>query len=267
MDPRDALVAVLARVPLRVADPLAWGIAWLWWWILPIRRRDAVDALRASLPDVAPRPVLTRMMHDLALGYVELLQFDRLTITVEGAEHLPPGALVLGGHGGSWDVALLAWADTFPLAIFLRTPSDRWTRQFLAEHRARHDLVALETGATMDDAYAALEGGRAVFFVQDQRHAKGIPSPFFGRPARTSAGIAAAFAKTGRPIWAAWQHRVGVGRHHLCIAPLEIPPHLSPHKSDRTADIQALTDATNAWYEARIREYPHGWLWLHRRWR
>ncbi len=263
MDPRDALVAVLARVPLGVADKIAWRIAWLWWWVLPIRRRDAVDALRAALPEVAPRPVLTRMMHDLALGYIELLQFDRLTITVEGAGAVPPGALVLGGHGGSWDVALLAWADALPLAIFLRTPSDPWTRRFLAGHRARHDLVALETGATMDDAHAAIAAGRAVFFVQDQRHAKGIASPFFGRPARTSTGLASAFLKTGRPVFAAWQRREGVGRHTLCIEPLEIPP----LESDRATDIRAITDAANAWYEARIREYPHGWLWLHRRWK
>lgn len=263
IDPRDALVAVLARVPLRVASGVCWLVAWLWWWVLPIRRRDAVEAIRASLPEVAPRPVLTRMMHDLALGYVELLQFERLTITVEGAEHIPPGTLLLGGHGGSWDVALLAWADAFPLAIFLRTPSDAWTRRFLAAHRARHDLVALESGAKMDDAYSALTTGRAVFFVQDQRHAKGLASPFFGRPAQTSAGIAAAHLKTGRPIWAAWQHRVGVGRHHLAIAPLPMPP----CTNDRAADIQAITDITNAWYEARIRVHPHGWLWLHRRWR
>jgi KDO2-lipid IV(A) lauroyltransferase len=260
---RNLLVAVLAHVPLIVADAFAWVIAWVWWLVLPIRRRDAVDAVRGALPGVSPRRVLTRMMHDLALGYVELLQFERLQIIVEGAAGIPPGALVLAGHGGAWDVALLAWADTFPLAIFLRTPTDPWTRDFLAAHRARHDLVALETGARMDDAYAALAAGRSVLFIQDQRHAKGIPSAFFGRPARTSAGIAAAHLRTGRPIWAAWQWREGRGRHRLHIAPLEMPA----LTGDRDADTQAITDATNRWYEARIRAYPHGWLWLHRRWR
>ncbi len=263
MDPRDLLVAVLARLPLRLADALAWGIAWLWWLVLPVRRRDAVEQLRAAIPDAHPRRTLTRMMHDLALGYVEILQFERLRITVEGVEGMPPGALVLAGHGGSWDIALLAWADAFPLAIFLRTPSDRWARDFLERHRVKHDVLGLQTGARMDDAYAALDAGRAVMFIQDQRHAKGIPSAFFGRPARTSAGIAAAHLKTGRPIWAAWQWREGVGRHHLRIGPLPLPA----LTGDRTADVQAVTDATNAWYEARIREYPHGWLWLHRRWR
>ncbi|MFN7147111.1 MAG: hypothetical protein ACK4YP_25300, partial [Myxococcota bacterium] len=223
MDPRDLLVAALRRVPLPVANAVAWGIAWLWWIALPIRRKDAVEALRHAIPEAHPRRTLVRMMRDLALGYVELLQFERLQITVEGADAMPPGVLLLGGHGGSWDVALLAWADAFPLAIFLRTPSDRWTRDFLAAHRARHDILALETGARMADAYAALDAGRAVFFVQDQRHHKGIVSPFFGRPAKTSAGIAAAHLKTGRPIWAAWQWREGVGRHHLRVGPLPIP--------------------------------------------
>ncbi len=263
MGARDLLVMLLARLPLRLAHWIAWGIAWTWWWILPIRRREATIALHAGLPGLPARTVLTRMMHDIALGYVEILQFNRLEIVVEGAEALPPGALVLAGHGGSWDLALLAWADAFPLAIFLRTPSDPWTARFLAGHRARHDLLALETGARMDAAYAALESGRAVLFIQDQRHASGIWSPFFGQPARTSAGIAAAHLKTGRPIWGAWQSRIGVGRHRLTIAPLPHPAALG----DRALDTQAITDATNRWYESRIRAEPHGWLWLHRRWR
>jgi KDO2-lipid IV(A) lauroyltransferase len=145
----------------------------------------------------------------------------------------------------------------------VRTPADPWTRRFLAAQRAAHDVVAFDTGARMDAAYAALDAGRSVFFVQDQRHAKGVPSPFFGRPARTSVGLAAAHLRTGRPIWAVWQRRVGVGAHHVWAAPLPLPP----RTGDATADLQAITDACNAWYEARIREHPHGWLWLHRRWR
>jgi KDO2-lipid IV(A) lauroyltransferase len=263
MDPRDLLVGLLARTPLPLANAVAWGVAWIWWWFLPIRRAEAVGALQKALPGVPPRPTLTRMMRDLALGYIEFVQFERLNVTVEGAAGMPAGALVLGGHGGSWDVALLAMADVVPLAIFLRTPKDAWTRAFLAGYRARHDVLALETGARMDAAYAALDAGRAVLFIQDQRHGSGIASPFFGRPARTSAGIAAAHLRTGRPIWTVWQWREGVGRHRLHLAPLPLPP----RTGDRSVDTQAITDATNAWYEARIREHPHGWLWLHRRWR
>lgn len=260
---RGLLLALARRVPLGLADRLAWGVAALWWWLLPIRRRDAVENLRRALPEQPAGPTLRRMMHDLVLGYLEILRFRDLEIAVEGAEHVPPGSLVLAGHGGSWDVALLAWADALPLAIFLRTPSDPWVRDQLAVLRREHDVIALETGARMEDAYAALAAGRSVFFVQDQRHAKGLSSPFFGRAARTSAALAAAHLKTGRPVYGAWQWREGVGRHRLRIAPIALPP----RTGDPAADVQAITDATNRWYESCISTWPHGWLWLHRRWR
>lgn len=264
MDPRDLLLVLGARVPLVVADAFAWGIAWLWWWVIPVRRAVAVENLVAALPDAPVRPTLTRMMHDLVLGYVELLQYERGGVSVDvRAEAVPPGALLLAGHGGSWDLALLACADHLPIAIFLKTPANPWVRRQLAGLRARHDVGALETGATLDAAYAALEAGRGVFFIQDQHFARGLPSPFFGRPARTSAGLAAAVLRTGRPVWATWPVRLGRGRHALHFAPLVLPA----RTGDRAADVQAITDAANAWYEARIREHPHGWLWLHRRWK
>jgi KDO2-lipid IV(A) lauroyltransferase len=259
----DLLLAVLSRVPLPMASGFAWGIAWLWWWVLPIRRRVAAENLRRALPDVPVRPTLTRMMHDLVLGYVEILDLSRVRVDVAGAEAVPPGALLLGGHGGSWDLALLRWADAIPLAIFLRTPADPWARARIAALRAAHDVRALETGARMDAAYAALDEGRSVFFVQDQHFARGIPSPFFGRPSPTSLGIAAAALRTGRPIFGAWQWREGPGHHRLHVAPLPLPP----PTGDRDADLRAITDACNGFYEAQIRARPHGWLWLHRRWR
>lgn len=264
LDPRDLVLAAVGRLPLRLASALGWAVAWTWWALVPIRRREAVEQVRAALPGVAPRPLLTRMMHDLVLGYVELLHYERGRVRVDvDAGAVPPGSLLLSGHGSAWDLALLACADTLPTAIFLKTPADPWARRRLAEVRARHDVYALETGSTLQDAFRVLEAGRSVIFIQDQRYARGIESPFFGRPARTSTGLAAAVLATGRPVYAAWPTRVGLGHHRLRWAPLPLPP----PTGDRERDRQAITDAANAWYEARIREAPHAWLWLHRRWR
>ncbi len=264
MDPRDGLVWLAARVPLAVADALAWIVAWTWWWLVPVRRAVAVDNLRRALPAVPVRPTLTRMLHDIVLSYFELLRYDRgvLPVLVDAAA-VPPGSILLAGHGGAWDLGLVASADVLPIAIFLRTPASPWVRRRLAELRSRHDVGAMLTGTTMEAAYAALAAGRSVYFVQDQRHEKGLDSPFFGRPARTSAGLAAAVLRTGRPVYGAWPVRLGRGRHRIVYTPVELPA----RTGDRNADVQAITDAVNRWYEARIREHPHGWLWLHRRWR
>lgn len=253
MDPRDAFVALVARLPLRWLDRAAWLVAWAWWWVLPVRRRVAVANLALALPGVAPRPVLVRMMHDLVLGLCELLHWDELEVRFEGFEEVQASVL-LGGHGGAWEVALCGLAERTPIAIFLRTPTDPWTRRFLSRLRAEHRVEALETGSTMDDARRAIERGASLIFVQDQRHARGIASPFFGSPAMTSAAFAVAARERGR-AFAFWQVREGVGRHLLRAEPFAVE-----------GDVQAVTDAANRYYEARIREHPHGWLWLHRRW-
>lgn len=250
-----ALRALVGRLPLGLADRLAWGVAWVWWTLVPVRRAKAVANLRAALPEVAPRPTLLRMMHDLVLGYVELLQFERLELVVEGAEEVDR-ALVLAGHGGAWDVALCAYAERFPLSIFLRTPRDRRVQALLAEVRDAHGVHRLETGATMADAYAAIEAGRSVYFIQDQRHNKGPALPFFGRPARTSLGLAVAALKTGRPVYGAWQWREGVGRHRCVLRRLDL-----------SGDAEAITTQLNEFYAEQIRARPHGWLWMHDRWK
>lgn len=242
------------RVPLRVASAGAWGVAALWWFVLPIRRGVAVSNLSRALPELSARPVLIRMMHDLVLNFVEALQFSRLTITLEGFE--PVGnAVLLGGHGGNWEAMLYALGERSATAIFLRTPSNVWVAARMAELRAAHRVIALETGATMDDGLAEVARGASLIFVQDQKHRGGMMTPFFNVPAPTSAAFAAAAARAGRPAFAFWQWREGVGRHRARVWPI-----------DTSGSVEEVTAAANRFYEDRIREHPHGWLWLHRRW-
>lgn len=245
----------MRHVPLGLASVGAWALAYTWWWLLPIRKREAVENLSAAVPHAPPRATLLRMMHDLVLGYVEFFQFKKLQIEVEGAESVA-GAVVLAGHGGAWDVALLAWAQAFPLAIFLRTPKDPFVAQLLAELRDQHGVIRLETGSSMADGYAQLAAGKSVMFIQDQRHNAGPAIPFCGHPAHTSLGAAVASIKTGRPVYGAWQWREGVGKHRLVIKPIV----LSGNAEERTLQL-------NDFYSEQIRLRPHGWLWLHRRWK
>ena len=251
----DLLVGLAARTPLRVASGFAWVVAWIWWCIAPVRKAVAVRNFRMCLPGVPVRPALIRMMHNLVLSYFEFLQFDRVRVRVEGAEGLV-GAVVVAGHGGAWDATILGTAEIIPMTIFFRTPTNRWVQALLARLRDAHGVQRLETGSTMADGYAALEAGRNVFFVQDQRHNKGASIPLFGRPARTSLGAAVASIKTGRALYGCWQHREGVGRHVIRFERLDL-----------TGTAEARTLSLNVWYEAQVRERPHGWLWLHDRWK
>ena len=237
---------------------LASLLGWLWWVVLPVRRREAVEAFSAAFPDQDPAG-LRRNVGRVAASYVGLL-FGRRAV-VEGMGLARGGAVCLGGHFAAWDVALVSVARHVPTTITVKEPSNRLAAALIRRLRGQEDLELLPPRGSMADAYAALDAGRLVILVQDQRFNDGIAVPFFGRPARTSAAFAAMAFKTRRPLLGVFQQWQSDGSLVVRFErlPLTIP-------DDREQAVATLTAASQAFYEQHIREQPWAWWWLHRRW-
>ncbi len=262
------LAWVLARTPLPVAALFARGLAVCWWWVLPIRRSVAVANLATAFPGLAPGPALRRSFGDIVLGYVELLHLDRRGLpglVFEGHERVLDhaasgrGALLLAGHGGAWDIALAGAAKVLdmPLSIMVRAPAHPPSAELIEGLRARSGAELLDPEGGFKALLRSVRAGRIGVVTLDQRQNNGTPIPFFGRPAWTSRGIGVLARRTGVPVFTVWQWRTGTGAHVVRFGgPLPLP--------------EAHDEATRtclAWIEDRIREHPHGWLWLHDRWK
>ncbi len=276
----DAVAWVLARTPLWIAHPWAWCVAWLWWTVLPVRRDVAASNMAQAFPDMdatTRRRNLRRMIHDLALGYVELLRglhrperFERMCrseglhhLTERQAQGLP--CLVLQGHFGSWDLMLLAMGRGrgMDLSCIVKPPADPWSAALVERARRARGVELIPPRHAMDRVYQAIEEGRVVIFTMDQRFNDGIELPFLGRPALTATGLAAAARRSRVPVFLVWQWREGVGRHVMHVSPAF--EHL--WTDDPEADIARATAQYNEALAGCIRQRPHGWLWLHKRWR
>lgn len=257
-----------ARCPLGLARALCGAAAWLWWTLMPVRRDRAVANLRACFPDLPPGPALRRCVAEIALGYVELLRYDRRPYEVLEVEDYAPiaqrcaagqGSLLLAGHGGSWDLCGLvcAHATGVPTTVIAKEPSHPGVAALIREVRERGGLELLPPSGSMGKVYEALDRGRVVIFFLDQRHNAGVPVPFFGRPAWTAPSLAAAARRSGAPVFGVWQERLGTGRHRVWLhGPFDL-----------SGDIEADTITFQRFYEDRICERPYAWLWLHDRWR
>jgi len=233
-------------------------LGWLWWYVIPIRKRLAIHNYRIAFPDQPVRD-LRRSVGEMAWGYVELALGRRAHI--HGAEQVTQGGLCLAGHGGAWDLALISVAHHIPVTIFVKTPANPWVAWWIRRMRERAGLELLSPEHSAVAAYRALKRGRLVVFVQDQRHNQGVPVPFFGRPAWTSRGFGVLAARTQAPLFGAWQWRDPVsGEHHLQIESLALDDHTK-------TDAGKLTVASQQFYERKIKERPYSWLWLHDRWR
>lgn len=232
---------------------------WLWWTLLPVRKRLAISNYQLAFPERDPAE-LRRAVGEIAAGYVDLLL--QRWAKLRDVELLRGGGIALSGHGGAWDLALISAAREVPVTVFVRTPTNPLAARLIAALRRRGDLELLPPRGSMEAAYKALDRGRVVLFVLDQRHNQGLAVPFFGRPARTSAAFAAMAWRTRAPLFGAWASRGPDGRHQLEIERLDwaIP-------DDRAEAIDALTRRSQRFYEDHIRARPWSWLWLHDRWK
>ena len=261
---------LLARTPLRVAAAFAAVISWLWWGVVPVRRRLAVSNFRRAFPDLPPGPSMRRMMRGVVLGYFELLHEERLPgsveMSIEGIEPIlergreGKGTLVFGAHFGSWDLVapLLARRTGVTATVVVKIPRSKPVAALMERVRTSYGLGLLANrSGSMPRVYELLDEGQVLVFVIDQRLNRGIPVPFFGRPALTAPAIAAAAAKTGLPVYFVEFWREGTGRHGARFSgPLPV--------TGRAEEDMALYTLR---IEEAVRRRPHSWLWLHDRWK
>jgi KDO2-lipid IV(A) lauroyltransferase len=261
-------VGVFSRVPLRLGWWFSWGIAWLWWTVLPIRKSVAVSGFHQTFPELPVGRNLRRMTAELIMGYLEFFRESRkpcVQLTIENRELIRRqvesggGAILIGGHFGSWDLVgpMVCRQLSLPATVVVKTPGVKAAADFVERQRLAFGMELLPPRDSFDAIISALGKGRLVTFLLDQRYKRGFPIEFFGRPAWTTPVVAVAVERNGAPVYGLCYWREGIGRHRARFSgPLPM-----------IGDIERDTRTIQEFYETTIRERPHSWLWLHERWK
>ncbi|MGJ8668186.1 MAG: lysophospholipid acyltransferase family protein [Oceanococcus sp.] len=265
----NTLFWIFSHTPLRLAAGFSWAFAWLWWTVLPIRKKLAVQGYHRAFPEQAAGPHLRQMFAGVILGYFELFREMRVPGSVQ-VEYINSdaiqkdvergqGTFLLGGHFGSWDlISSMTCRDMkFPVSVTVKTPKNAKAAALIERIRTAFGMGLLPTHNCMPRIYEEIEQGHMVAFLLDMRFNRGVSSDFFGHPARTSPGLPTAAFKSGAPVHTVWFVRTGIGRHQAVFGP----------PLEMTGDLDADIGVIQAYYEERIRAAPHNWFWLHDRWR
>jgi KDO2-lipid IV(A) lauroyltransferase len=130
-----------------------------------------------------------------------------------------------------------------------------WARGFL---KRRFDMdVILKTEAA-DEVLGYLRSGSLVGFFADQHpRTGGHTADFFGRPVEVAPGPAI-FAKRYRVPLVVLTCVSRPGGTHVVTADGPV---------DSAGSLEDISRRWMAIIEARIREHPEQWMWMHRRWR
>ena len=244
-----------------------------------------LDNLAAAFPEKAPEERarilagvwdnLARTTMDYAFLQELVAEFDPdrpkgTRLEHHGMEHVialrdsgKPG-IVFGAHLGNWELAAAVGRKLgVPITALYRPPTNPYVAREIERRRAFVDqLVVSGRGAAFQVA-AALQGGRHIGVIIDQRLAGGVELPFFGRPAMSNPIIGILARHFECPVHGARAVRLPGGRFHLEFTPaIDLP-------RDRKGRVDS--DATNrivhGMVEDWVRQNPEQWLWVHDRWK
>jgi KDO2-lipid IV(A) lauroyltransferase len=130
-----------------------------------------------------------------------------------------------------------------------------WGRAFM---KKRFDLDVILKTEARDEVQEHLQSGSLVGFFADQHpRTGGYSTDFFGRPVVVAPGPAIYAKRYHAPLVVLTCVSQPDGTHAVrCDGPVD--------------PVGSLLEITRRWMailEARIREHPEQWMWMHRRWR
>jgi KDO2-lipid IV(A) lauroyltransferase len=199
----------------------------------------------------------------------ERVTLDAERIQIVGAEQFrmmldsKRPALMFTAHMGNWEV--MPWTAArmgLKFAVIYRRPNNPLIAR-LIEGRRGGLVEFLPKG--MQGAFGAarvMEKGGHLAMLVDVKENKGIPLPFFGRPAMTGTAIATLALRYDALLVGVYTERLGPHRMRITME----PPLDVPRTGDAEADTRAIMTAINARVESWVRARPDQWLWLHKRW-
>ena len=246
---------------------------------IPVSRR-ARRNMRHALPELTDEQrekAVYDMWDNLGRTFAEYAHLDKFwsqragaRIDIDGMGHAEAaiaqgnGGLFVSGHCGNWELMARCIADKgLKGTLVYRPPNNPYVDAWInKQRRIGLPTMAAKGGDAARAIIRVLKEGAFLAMLVDQKMNEGIPVPLFGRPAMTPTGAPQLSLRHGSPIVPAWCERLPGQRFRITVYP-EIP---GPNTGDRHKDMYELALKLNQFLEARIRENPANWLWLHNRW-
>ena len=204
-------------------------------------------------------PILDRIISDPSR--VELVNGERLDEIARTGE----AVVFISGHFSSMEVMPAAIVQAgITCQITYRAMNNPHVDASFRRSRFRYG-VRLFAPKGLDSArelIRALARGESVALMNDQKFNGGVAAPLFGVTAHTAPGPSSFALRFDAPLQPMSVQRTHKARFRVVThEPIRLA-----HTGDRKADIETGVRQVNAFIEARVRERPAEWFWVHKRW-
>ena len=209
--------------------------------------------------------VVLEMLQTAALRPDELLERVEIIGTEDllGALAEKRGVVVVAGHTGGWEMAMLAVAAGFQGSATVVSRDDPINR-FSDSVRRRFGINTVYKKGAFPAMMQALRRTEIVVITIDLSRGKDeVEVQFFGKRATMTISAALLALRCRCPVLPALCHRNPDGTLTLRLGPAFKVKRTGDLRADLQAGSQRMTDAI----EEAIRQYPEQWLWHGKRWK
>ncbi|HEX7776920.1 MAG TPA: hypothetical protein VF449_10385 [Parvibaculum sp.] len=242
------------------------------------RARRRIARAMPELGEVEIERIVTAMWDNLGRTAFEYGHLDKFTqagnrhrIEVVGAEKLRAqaraghGGMMLSGHFANFELlAVTMRLEGLEGGTIYRPANNPYVNKWMVDMRvANTGAVQIPKGRRgARELLHLIHDNKFVAMLYDQKMTDGIEVKLFGLPAMTTAAPAGLALRNGTPLIPACIERTHGANFRVTVYdPIEVDRTAEP-----AAEIVRVTQALNDFLEARIREKPENWFWLHNRW-
>jgi KDO2-lipid IV(A) lauroyltransferase len=274
----DIITALLRLLPVDAASALGGGAMKA---IGPLSKAHRIAGLNLTLafPEMGEserRRILNAQWENFGRYIIELLMMDRLTpasgrIEVVGAERLAAVAagktanVFVSGHFSNMEIMpAVILAAGIDCVVTGRAVNNPYVNARIIESRRRYGVTVFAPKGSEGtrELLAALKVGRSVALMNDQKNNRGVAAPFFGHLCHTASGPTKLALLGSGVLQPMSVQRTKGARFRVVVH----EPIVLERTGDRASDVAAGVRQINAFVEARVRERPEEWWWVHRRW-
>jgi len=267
---------------LRLSRGFAKGLAYVFYFIIPIRKDVTINNLKMAFPDYSEekiRKIAIGTYKSFAITLIETLYIPHISKTeminslkcfnldlLNKKIEEKKATVILSAHFGNWEYlsASLALQLNYPLNMLIKVQRNPYVTEFMDKARTKWSNVVIPLGTAVRQIFKALYENKIVIMAADQRgNVDGIRIEFLGISSAVYSGPAVFALKTNADIIIAISVRQPDYSYKVEIA--ELPLNDLPDNND--AKVEEICRRYLNFLEKLIRQYPEQWLWMHKRWK
>lgn len=280
-----AFVFMVQLLPLHICMSIGKSLAYAAYLVDRKRYTIAEENLRNAygnkLSDLERKEIIRRSYLHLASVGIDFIKLPRIIngnnwrnyFEVEGMEFARKareegkGIIFVTGHLGNWEVlgCVMEFLFHHPVHSIAKHMENPFNDRFLTQLRESGGQKIIFTENASREILKVLKSNQLLGILIDQHvRENNILVDFFGQKAATTRSVATLSLKTNTPVIMLFARRVSK-RYRFKVTlskPIQIEKTGNLEK-----DILNFTQKCTNIIESRIRQFPHEWIWIHRRWK